>query len=361
MKVLVIQDHLRCGGTEMQTIHLAKGFQEQGIGTVLLTFRPGGGLRHLVDQNQLNCLTLQPFDSKLNFWAPFLVKTIEKTQSDIVLLMGREANSQAVTIRKHFKELSVISTVRTGRILPHRYLQSLDVSNHIVVNSDWALKRVSALSSELSRKCTVIKNGIAQQFCFTNRIEKRFKFRQELGTPNNTVVFLMVAAFRKGKNHHNLFEIFTNFDGDWELWLVGDGNQKNRFINTLRNSPIRKKVRMLTEISKLSEVYFSADIACLTSNEESLPNFLIESQYCGLPVIAYDTAGVRETFIPNESGCLVSQGDTRQFRDRAHLLMGNAEARESMGRVGSSWVKEQFDPDDKLNQYIELFKKAQAD
>ncbi|MCA1748723.1 MAG: glycosyltransferase, partial [Sphingomonadales bacterium] len=52
------------------------------------------------------------------------------------------------------------------------------------------------------------------------------------------------------------------------------------------------------------------DIFWQTSASEGLPNALIEAQFAGLPVIAFDVGGVGETFIDGETGVLVPSGDT---------------------------------------------------
>ena len=44
MKILLVQDYLRSGGTERQTILLANAFRAAGHAASLVTFRPGGAL-----------------------------------------------------------------------------------------------------------------------------------------------------------------------------------------------------------------------------------------------------------------------------------------------------------------------------
>ncbi len=44
MRIVVIQDYLRCGGTERQSVHLTRYFRAEGYEVGLLAFRPGGAL-----------------------------------------------------------------------------------------------------------------------------------------------------------------------------------------------------------------------------------------------------------------------------------------------------------------------------
>ena len=44
MKLAILQDYLRVGGTETQSIFLANAFAQAGYEVMLITFRPGGPL-----------------------------------------------------------------------------------------------------------------------------------------------------------------------------------------------------------------------------------------------------------------------------------------------------------------------------
>src|SRR3954470_8366173 len=98
MKILIVQDFLRSGGTERQTILLANAFATAGHATTLLTFRPGGALSETVLAT-VTCRSLQPFDLGLDWFAPGLMRAVRRMGPDIVVCMGRMANCFAGRIR----------------------------------------------------------------------------------------------------------------------------------------------------------------------------------------------------------------------------------------------------------------------
>ena len=354
MKVLVIQDYLRCGGTVIQSIALAEGFLQYGWESSLLTFRPGGSLAHVAMEKGFMWNYLQKLiDLKLNWYAPGLVKYIHKLAPDLLLLMGREANSKASLLRKHFPQLPIIGTFRTGRTVPDRYSKSLSVCNHVVANSAWASEKVRKLGVVEQDRLSVILNGVIHPFNHSNRDKLRAEVRAGRNL-SDTTAFLMVASFRKGKNHTELFRIFKNFPGKWELWLVGEGPDKRAFLKTLNNFKFRDQVKDFGQISKLESLYFAADVGILPSREESLPNFLIECQMSGLPVIAYDCAGVGETFDDQKTGILIRQGDTEGFRDQLLNLMEDENLRSKMSKEARAWAVERFDPKKRLQDWVNL-------
>ena len=74
MKILLLQDHLRSGGTERQSILLARAFAAAGHAAVLLTFRPGGALA-----GELAGVTHRPLtrrDLHLDWFAPGLRRAV---------------------------------------------------------------------------------------------------------------------------------------------------------------------------------------------------------------------------------------------------------------------------------------------
>ncbi|MDB4385700.1 glycosyltransferase, partial [Opitutaceae bacterium] len=92
MKILVVQDFLRSGGTERQSVLLASSFARAGHATTLVTFRPGGVLQPSESVDGLEIRSLQSRDTKLDWWAPALIRRAKSWAPDIVLCMGRMAN-----------------------------------------------------------------------------------------------------------------------------------------------------------------------------------------------------------------------------------------------------------------------------
>src|SRR5688572_1655024 len=159
MKIVVIQDFLRSGGTERQSILLANAFAAEGHATTLLTFRPGGVLESTVASN-VTRRALQPFDSRLDWFAPALSSEVRRSGPDVIVCMGRMANCYSGALQREFFNIPVLATMRTGKRLPVLFRRSLATVSHIVANSRDArdtLVRKHAIESE---KISVIHNAL---------------------------------------------------------------------------------------------------------------------------------------------------------------------------------------------------------
>lgn len=335
----------------MQSITLAAGFQENGWQVRLVTLRPGGELFEKAERMDITLQPLQPFDFKLNWLHPGLFGVVEAFDPDAVLLMGRNSNCLGRKICEKFPGLAVFGTFRTGRRIPRPYLETLKNCRHIFANSLWAAGRLDKMGIPVSG-FSVIPNGIVHPINYSSKDHLRQETRKQLKTPETATVFLTTAAFVKGKNHGELLRIFSRLEGAWELWLVGTGPTRKACNKLATNLHFQGNVRFLGHISELSGIYFGADVAVLTSIEESLPNFLLEAQVAGLPVVAYECAGVSEAFLPGESGILVPQGEQAVFLNSLESLQKNTGLRRAMGEKGRIWAKLQFCASDRLQDYM---------
>src|SRR4051812_7767193 len=117
MKILVLQDYLRSGGTERQSILLANAFAGAGHESTLLTFRPRGALESTVARN-VNRRALQRTDLGLDWFAPKLDRVARDSAPEVILCMGRMANCYAGGLQRRNGDAAVVATMRTGKSLP---------------------------------------------------------------------------------------------------------------------------------------------------------------------------------------------------------------------------------------------------
>ena len=343
MKIVIIQDYLRCGGTEKQAVLLADYFQGEGNDVSMLTFRPGGVLAQRLKKIGVVHVALQKRDLGHSFIAPGLLRKVGHEAPDVILCMGSVANCYAGFIQKKFPGVSVVGSVRTGKELPLLYRWSLGRVKAILVNSRWWQNRLIESGIEAG-KIEVIYNALALPETADTDSEKRTKVREQFGASPSTCVYLNVAVFRPGKRHQTLMKIFSRLDGrrNWQLWFVGDGKESSSCRLLARKLGVEKRMRFIGYQEEVSDFYVAADVAVTTSVEESLPNFLIEAQAVGLPVIASDTRGVKEAFKPGETGFLIPPDDSDAFLKAVIELHDDSGLRRKFGRRARPFIGENF-------------------
>jgi glycosyltransferase involved in cell wall biosynthesis len=361
MKILVIQDWLRSGGTERQTVFLVNAFAAAGHDVTLLTFRPGGRLAGTVAP-AVKRRALQPFDTRLDWFIPGLFGYVERDPPDTVLCMGRMANCWAHLVQNVVKDrwphTAVICTMRTGKKLPWLFRRSLHAARHVVANSQDARRTLTSEYGIPGEKISVIYNSLV----FTSPTEDETlaaaRLRREYGADAGTTVLLCVAMFRPEKNQRELIDIAAGLPKGtrFQLWLAGDGPARRQCEQRVQDLQLSDRVRFVGFHANPSALYAAANVAVHASWSESLSNFLIEAQAQGLPAVAYEAQGIRECFIPDVTGWAIARNDREGFRQRLALLINEpADAHARRAEHARRFARATFDPATQVAAYQELF------
>jgi glycosyltransferase involved in cell wall biosynthesis len=354
MKILVVQDHLRSGGTERQSILLARAFTAAGHPTTLLTFRPSGALA-----GELAGVThraLQSIDLGFDWFAPRLGHAVAAAAPEVVLCMGRMANCYAGFIQRRNPRVVVVGTMRTGKSLPFLFRRSLQRVRHVVANSHAAKQTIIDRLDLAAGNITVIHNSLV--FPASASLARDEAVRVAHGAGPNTTVLLCVAMFRPGKNQRELVEVAADLspDLDWQLWFAGDGRTRPACERAVWLRRLGPRVRFLGWQRDPSPLYLAADIAVHASRTESLSNFVIEAQAHGLPAVVFEAQGIGECFVPGDTGFVLPRGDHAGFRAAverlARTVRPDRAARAERARAHAAAT---FDPQRHVRDYLDLF------
>lgn len=354
MKILLIQDYLRSGGTERQTVALANAFAVAGHAVTLITFRPGGPLASTVSP-AVTHHALQRFDTKLDWFAPGITLVPERFPADIILCMGRMANCYAQGLvketRDRFPHTAVIGTMRTGKKLPWLFRSSLRAVRHIVANSRAAKETLATRYAVPADKISVIHNGLVFPTTTSTRNDS---LRAAHGAAPNTTVMLDVAMFRPEKNQRELIAIAAGLPPDfsWQLWLAGDGPELKLCQALARELGVADRVIFPGFTRDPAPLYAAADLAVHASRSESLSNFLIEAQACGLPAVACQAQGVDECLMTGKTGAILPHGDRDGFR---RAILQYAKASPEVRQQARDFAQQHFSAERQVQAYLDLF------
>ena len=360
MKILVIQDFLRSGGTERQSILLANAFAAAGHFTTLLTFRPGGALVSTI-ADSVTHHSLQPFDLRLDWFAPGLVAEVRRVSPDIILCMGRMANAYAGRLQTGFPATGVVGTMRTGRPLSRAFQRSLATVRHVTANSRAARETLVRGYSITPEKISVIRNGIVFPDASPARDPAACaQLRARFGASPETFVLVCVAMFRPEKNQRGLIETVAALPENlpWQLWLAGDGVARGPCESLVAAKQLGRRIKFMGFQRDPTPYYQAADVAVHASGSEALSNFIIEAQAHGLPAVVFDAQGMDECCLPGQTGWVIARDDRLGFRSALLRLAAEpAAARRERSAAARSFARETFDPRRQVNAYLELFER----
>jgi len=96
-------------------------------------------------------------------------------------------------------------------------------------------------------------------------------------------------------------------------------------------------------------------LAAISSAKESFCVAALEAAAMGIPVVATDVGGLRQTVANGETGLLVPPGSPQALGEGLLTLLDDAERRCTMGRAGRQRVVEEFEWETSIDQWVNLF------
>jgi teichuronic acid biosynthesis glycosyltransferase TuaC len=184
----------------------------------------------------------------------------------------------------------------------------------------WALNRaagVIAVSAALKEvmlgigvpadQIQVIANGVdPDRFHAVDRATAR----RELGIPDDAQVIVSVGSLVPVKSHTLLITAVAELakrNPKLRLYIVGEGKMRAKLTALVHEQNLQECVFLVG--SRPNETlrlwYSAADVSCLASLREGMPNVVLEALACGAPVVATRVGGVGEVLASESLGILV--------------------------------------------------------
>ena len=141
---------------------------------------------------------------------------------------------------------------------------------------------------------------------------------QEIGISGSGPFLLHVAGFVPEKNHRALIQIFERIlqkKPETTLLLAGEGKLKSEIEKLVAEKNLTHKVLFLGRRNDVLKIMGCCSAFVLPSLIEGLPGVILEAFENKLPVIAYDTGGIKEVVITGKTGWLIDQGNEDAFAE----------------------------------------------
>jgi glycosyltransferase involved in cell wall biosynthesis len=204
----------------------------------------------------------------------------------------------------------------------------------------------------------VIHGGI--RFPPPSDAESRRRARESLGIPQAALVIGTVGRLDDAKDPLGalraalpLLESLPQL----RLVFIGDGKLRNRIEAAAERSGLQDRITFAGMRSDARILACAFDIFFLSSRWEGFPLVVIEAMASGLPVVAYDVAGVREAVVEGTTGLLAPAGNEHLWREHLARLATSADLRERMGSAGRALALRRFGLDRMLGETLQLYER----
>lgn len=175
----------------------------------------------------------------------------------------------------------------------------------------------------------------------------------------NPVRLIMVARLQPQKDHPTLFRALAGLqDRDWTLELIGDGPDRESLETLAEELGIAERVIFAGQRMDVPERLKEANLFVLITRWEGFPRSILEAMRAGLPVVATDVGGCRESVVDGETGFLVGKEDIGEVQEKLRELIDSEDLRKRMGEAGRKRFEENFTFETMYQRTREVYQEA---
>lgn len=309
-----------------------------------------------------------------------LLKKIEKLKPDIVLTHNLHSNFiNAPLLLKGLKDLN-INTVLTlhdcwfmtggcyhytangcdkwlygckncdklGKAAEKKYKINCKVLEYshptVIAMSRWIERE--AKKSLLSKRTDIrmIYNWIDRKLFYPR---DGINFRHKYGIANRTMILGVSTAWSPNKGLNEMIKIAKTMPKS-AVVLVGKHPKNTKYPPNVIEIPFTDNK------DELAEIYSAADVFFNPSKQETFGLVSAEALACGTPVVVYDNTACPE-FTTEYTGIVIKKGTNSVDAVKAMLENNDKYGREFVKNKCCEFVETNFNMEENINRYIELF------
>ena len=192
---------------------------------------------------------------------------------------------------------------------------------------------------------------------------QRRRARETLGLPHAATVIGTIGRLDDAKDPLGAFAALTPLlqtDPSVRVVFIGDGHLRAQLVAAIATAGLGERVTLAGLRRDAVALSAAFDVFFLASRWEGFPLAVIEAMAMGLPVVAYDVAGVREALAEGETGYLVTPGAARVWTARLAELCADSQRRAAMGQAGRERAGARFRLERMLEETFALYERLRG-
>lgn len=165
------------------------------------------------------------------------------------------------------------------------------------------------------------------------------------------------------KNIVAILDIFDDLaarEQDVELFLLGDGDSRTELEIYAKKLPSADRIHFLGFRDDRLHWLQSFDLFVMTSLLEGIPRCLMEAMAMGIPVAAYDIAGIDQLIIDQETGLLAKLGDQRTLTEHWQSILFDEGLSQQLSKRALEYVYDNYSAQRMAIEYAELFEQLNS-
>lgn len=173
---------------------------------------------------------------------------------------------------------------------------------------------------------------------------------------SKTIGFIGQMIDRKNVSHLlDVFDRLAATNSGLKLVLLGDGISRAKFEDYADKLDSRDRISFLGFQSDPLSHLQTFDLFVMCSTLEGIPRCLMESMAMGVPVAAYDIAGVNQLLEHNKTGLLATLNNKDELHDSCKKLLWDEQLANKISASAAKHIEEKFSARRMAVEYTDLY------
>lgn len=352
MKVVRVCTFLDFGGIE-KVFELQAKYHRKEYELVFLALSTGGRTEVKLRKLGFEVVIINGSHKIPSFSIIFrLVREFRRIGPDVVHTCGAEANFHGQ-----------LAAWLVG--VPNRIAEEIGIPNHrhlwkVLFRILYGLSnRVIAVSKAVGTYLTKFEVPGNKVVVIYNPVDAIKLF--DHGDKPGKFIIISVGRLEPIKNFKMLIDLVGVFrarypDRSAELWLVGEGSQREELERYASSKSLESFVRYFGYLEHPETLLVKADVFVLPSLFEGFGLACIEAIQCRVPVIVSNSGGMSEYIVDGENGFLFDPASMEQLTDKIHAFLNmRPQEIELMTEKALETVNSKFSPNRYLDSILDCY------
>jgi glycosyltransferase involved in cell wall biosynthesis len=365
MKVTILSNSK--GGVFTVTMQWAKGLIRKGCDVNIFFLTQSKEAKCLVPSERIRFHYVTTSNFLPNLRAIF--KFLFHDRSDVIHTNFASLGLLAI-FKKYMFKTPFIFTLHG---IPEPWLQ-LSLSDKVAYTIEYyLLPFVTSQSSAVVAVSKYVKDMLKRRYNVDSEViyhgvdantfkpRNKAQSKRELGYEETDFVVLFIGKLHPYKDPLTLIKAFSEAvkkNTNLCLAMIGEGELYQEVNKKISELNLLNRVKLFRRVSdeRLKILYNAADLFVLPSVGEAFGMTLLEAMASGVPVIASNSGACLE--VVGNAGILFSRGNHIELAEKILRLSHEKELSRKLSEAGMKRVRETFSWEDKIDQYLKLYKIA---
>jgi len=292
-----------------------------------------------------------------------IIRLLRKIKPQIIHVHAPNFFSSSAILAARLLNIPIIATVHRAEVdtvaKPIFFLRKLALARFArIVAVSTHTKSLALKAGVEESKISIIYNSCDESLFSPVKGKESLRKKHNFEDDDNLILFVGNLIPRKGValliESLNLLQMTVP---DFLAVIVGQGeeleNLKTLVIKYSLNDHVKFHGRVTND--ELSELYSIADVFVLPSTSEGQSVAILEAMASGLPVVASDIEGNKESIQVGVNGLLFENGSAEKLSEALATLLTDQNLKKMMSTNSSEKYLEKFSTKTQIDSYLKIY------